>query len=325
VRLSPIILLIIATSSFGYLAGDLPAAYILQRWPVDKAFAAIVVIWGVILACHAACSQFASLAALRFLLGFGEVFTAPTILQMFASWYTKEEQKVRLPIWYMCYGFNNIIGGLLAWCFYQAHSFRWQGLFICYGGITITFGFLLYFFVPASPTRARWLNEREKAIALERVRINKTGTEVWQFESAQLREAFLDPRLYVVFFLLLAAGLPTGGITVFGKYPQKCARLLHPTKTYTPAGPSIIAGFGFGNEKSTLLSMAPGAVSIIGVLVCMIAAKYTNRTLAGCFASILSIIGTIMMFAIPASNYNSRYGGYVLALLCKLHLLMDMS
>jgi ACS family allantoate permease-like MFS transporter len=64
--------------------------------------------------------------------------------------------------------------------------------------------------------------------------------------------------------------------------------------------------------------MAPGAVSVVGVLVCTLVAKYTNRTLAGIFASILSIIGTIMMFAIPASNYNSRYGGYVLALLCKL-------
>jgi ACS family allantoate permease-like MFS transporter len=191
---------------------------------VDKAFAVIVIAWGVILACHAACSQFASLAVLRFLLGFGEVFTAPTILQMFASWYTKEEQKVRLPIWYMCYGFNNIIGGVLAWCFYQAPSFRWQGLFVCYGCITISLGIMLYCFVPASPTRARWLTEKEKSIALERVRVNKTGTEVWRFEGAQLREAFLDPRLYVVFFLLLAAGLPTGGITVFGEYIPKLSR-----------------------------------------------------------------------------------------------------
>lgn len=81
-------------------------------------------------------------------------------------------------------------------------------------------------------------------------------------------------------------------------------------------GPSIISGFGFGDEKSTLLSMAPGAVAVLGILVCTVIAKHSNRTTAGFSAFILSIIGTVMMFAIPSSNYKARYGGYVLALLC---------
>lgn len=170
-----------------------------------------------IVALHAACGQFASLAVLRFLLGFGEVFTTPTILQIFASWYTKQEQVTRLPIWYMCYGFGNIFGGFFAWAIYQSPGMKWRYLFILYGGITILFGVLLYLFLPASPTEAGWLDEKEKAIALERVRANKTGTEVWRYNSAQLREALVDPRLYLVFLILVTLGLPTGGITVFGE------------------------------------------------------------------------------------------------------------
>ncbi|EOO02172.1 putative mfs allantoate transporter protein [Phaeoacremonium minimum UCRPA7] len=60
--------------------------------------------------------------------------------------------------------------------------------------------------------------------------------------------------------------------------------------------------------------MAPGAVSVVGVLVSGLVAKFTNRTTAGVFMFVVSIIGTIMMFAIPSSQYTSRYGGYVLAL-----------
>lgn len=203
--------------SFGYLAGDIPAAYILQRYAIDKAFAIVVIVWGTIVALHAVCGQFASLAILRFLLGFGEVFTTPTILQIFASWYTKHEQVVRLPIWYTCYGLANILGGFFSWCIYQSPSFRWQALFIFYGCLTVVLGVVLFFLVPASPTRASWLSVTEKVIAIERVRANKTGTEVFRFDKSQLKEAFLDPRLYVIFFSLVSTGLPTGGITVFGK------------------------------------------------------------------------------------------------------------
>jgi MFS transporter, ACS family, allantoate permease len=190
---------------------------LLQRYPLDKVFSIVVVVWGAIVALHAACGQFASLAVLRFLLGVCEVFTAPTVIQLLATWYTKKEQISRLPIWYSCYGLAYIFGGFFAWCIYQANSMRWEAFFIFLGCLTSMLGFLLYFFLPASPTTARWLNEREKAIALERVRENKTGTEIWDFNYSQLKEAFCDPRLYIIFLLLVSTGLPSGGIAVFGK------------------------------------------------------------------------------------------------------------
>ncbi|KAL2833707.1 major facilitator superfamily domain-containing protein [Aspergillus cavernicola] len=200
---------------FGYLVGDVPAIILLQRFPIDKTFPIVVMIWGIVVALHAACRQFASLAVLRFILGFGEVFTGPVVIQVLASWYTKREQLTRLPIWYMCYGFAYIGGGFLAWCIYQADRFRWQSFFILFGGITFLLGFVLYFYLPASPTTARWLTAREKAIGLERVRGNKTGTEVWKFNGSQLKEAFLDPRMYIIFLLLVSMGLHSGGIAVF--------------------------------------------------------------------------------------------------------------
>lgn len=203
--------------SFGYLGGEIPATYLMQRVPLAKYFSAMCMIWGLIVAMHALCRDFAGLATARFLLGFIEVCTAPCTIYILGSWYTKKEQVSRVALWYTCTGWANVFGGFFAWTIYQAPTFRWKALFIFYGSMTSLLGFILYFYLAPSPTDARWLSEEEKTIALERVRSNKTGTEVWRFNWPQLKEAFLDPRFYLIFLLLVSTGLPNGGLTVFGE------------------------------------------------------------------------------------------------------------
>jgi ACS family allantoate permease-like MFS transporter len=131
--------------------------------------------------------------------------------------YTKTEQVTRVAIWYTTSGWANVFGGFFAWAIYQAPTFRWQALFIFYGSLTFIVGVILFFFLAASPTEAKWLTDEEKVIALERVRSNKTGTEMWKFNFSQLKEAFTDVRFYMMFLLLVSTGLPNGGITAFGK------------------------------------------------------------------------------------------------------------
>jgi MFS transporter, ACS family, allantoate permease len=84
------------------------------------------------------------------------------------------------------------------------------------------------------------------------------------------------------------------------------------------AGPSIIDGFGFNTEQTTLLNMGPGAAAVAGTGIALLVAKYTNRTIAGIFPLILSCVGVVMMLTIPSHNYRARYGGYVLTLQCEL-------
>ncbi|KAF5013229.1 hypothetical protein FDECE_743 [Fusarium decemcellulare] len=280
---------------FGYLAGEIPANYMMQRFSLVKYFSCMCTFWGLVVALHAVCHDFAGLATVRFLLGFAEVSAAPAVIYVLGSWYTKAEQVSRVAIWYASSGVAHILGGFFAWCIYQAdNSFRWRGLFIFYGALTLLTGIILYFFLAVSPTEARWLTDDEKVVALERVRVNKTGTEVWRFSWPQLQETFLDVRFYIIFMLLVSAGLPNGGITVFG--------------------PSIISAFGFSTEQTTLLSMVPGVTAVIGTGVALLVAKLTNRTIGGIWCLILACIGVVMMFTIPSSNYTARYGGYILTL-----------
>ncbi|KAE8307787.1 major facilitator superfamily domain-containing protein [Aspergillus transmontanensis] len=191
------------------------------------------------------------------------------------SWYTRSEQVTRVALWYSTSGWAQVFGGFFSWAINHASQFKWQGLFIFYGALTFTTGVILFFFLAASPIDAGWLSEEEKIIALARVRDNKTGVEMWNFNWSQLKEALCDPRLYIVFLLMVATGLPNGGLTAFG--------------------PTIISGFGFDTNTTTLLSMVPGACAAIGTVVTLVVIKYTNRT-------------------IGESYYTARYGGYILTM-----------
>lgn len=51
----------------------------------------------------------------------------------------------------------------------------WQSFFWICGALTITYGLVVGIFLPDNPVKAKFINQREKAIAIDRVRVNQTG------------------------------------------------------------------------------------------------------------------------------------------------------
>lgn len=294
--------------------GEIPAAFIMQRVPLARYLGAMSMLWGTVVALHAVCHDFGGLAAVRFLLGSIEVCTTPAIILITSSWYTRSEQVTRVAIWYSTSGWAQVFGGFFAWAINQASQFKWQGLFIFYGGLTFTTGVIVWLLLDATPVDAGWLSVEEKAIALERVRDNKTGVEMWGFQWYQLKEALCDPRIYLLFLLMVSTGLPNGGLTAFGMISAG----VRPFMTDYVTGPTLISGFGFDTNTTTLLSMVPGACAAIGTVVVLFVIKYTNRTMGGIFTIVLGCIGTIMMLTIPEHYNTARYGGYILTMQCEL-------
>lgn len=276
-------------------------------------------IWGVIVALHAVCHNFSTLAVVRFFLGAIEVSTVPVAIYITGAFYTKEEQVTRVALWYTTSGWANVFGGFLSWTIYNADTFRWQGVFVLYGAMTFVTGIFLFFFLAASPAEAKWLTEDEKVIALERVRGNKTGTEVWKFSWPQLREALLDVRLYLIFLMLVSTGMPNGGLTAFGMLhlDSEIPTIFSDARLkYVIAGPTIVSGFGYDVPTTQLLNMGSGAAQVMGTFLALFLAKWTNRTIAGIFTLVIACVGTAMMLGIPSSNNGARYGGYVLVYQC---------
>jgi MFS transporter, ACS family, allantoate permease len=65
-----------------------------------------------------------------------------------------------------------IVGGLLAYGVGHVHSgiTSWQLIYLLCGGITVVWSIVVWHFLPADPTKARFFNARERLIAVERLR-----------------------------------------------------------------------------------------------------------------------------------------------------------
>ncbi|KAL1620671.1 hypothetical protein SLS54_006027 [Diplodia seriata] len=100
----------------GFLATEFPTQYLAQRVSrLGLYLGANIVLWGIVLCCHAGTSSFAGLAVCRTLLGVFEACVAPILVLIIAMWYRKEEQGTRVSWFYVCNSITKIFGGLVAY------------------------------------------------------------------------------------------------------------------------------------------------------------------------------------------------------------------
>lgn len=82
---------------------------------------------------------------------------------------------------------------------------RWELIFFILGGATCLWAFVIYFLLPDAPSNCRFLNERERLIAVKRVAGNETGIKNKQFVIKQALLAFADPKALLLFVSVFAA------------------------------------------------------------------------------------------------------------------------
>jgi sugar phosphate permease len=85
-------------------------------------------------------------------------------------------------------------------------------MFLICGIITIALGILVLLFLPDNPMSSR-LSSQEKNFAIERVRSNKTGIENKKFNLPQMREALLDPHVWLLVILMITASEINGALS----------------------------------------------------------------------------------------------------------------
>ncbi|KAJ4363681.1 hypothetical protein N0V83_009978 [Neocucurbitaria cava] len=224
-------------------------AVLLVKLRIGKFMGVMVFTWGCILCGMAGAKNFAGLMATRFLLGAFEAAVAPAFIAVVQMWYKRGEQTNRNAAWYAMLGIVNILGSLLSYGLGHINSDRlhsYQIIFLFCGLLTVIVSVFVYIFMPDSPMEAKFLNEHEKLIAVERLRMNQMGvaSRVWKWD--HVFEAFMDPKTWLWFSMLTAVSIPSGGITTFG--------------------PLIIQSFGFGKFATILFNMPFGAVQIVATI-----------------------------------------------------------
>ncbi|KAK4065862.1 uncharacterized protein Triagg1_8414 [Trichoderma aggressivum f. europaeum] len=271
---------------------EYPQNYIIARVPIAKYLGFNIMAWGAVLACTAACTNFTGLLVVRTLLGLFESVCQPTFVVLSAMWYRREEQAARVAYWYMMNGAQQIVGGLLAYCFSLIHSGplkSWKWLFLIYGAISVCFGVFVAWYMPDSPMRAKCFSEEDKRLMVERVRDNQTGIQNREWKKSQFIEALKDPQIWGYCLIQLCTTLPTSGLGAFQGI--------------------IISSMGFTVLQTQLLAMVLGFYIIIVLLGSTWLAKRTNQNLYIMTAFIIpSFIGTICLMTVPIVTRSQKIG-----------------
>lgn len=109
--------------------------------------------------------------------------------------------------------------------------FMWGDEFLILGTACTLWGIAIFYLMPDFPISTNYINTRQKKILIERLKENQTGLKAKIFKPYQVKEAFLDLRMWCLFFSCLFSNIPNGVISNFGTL--------------------IIQGLGFGKLVTT--------------------------------------------------------------------------
>jgi len=233
---------------FGMLAGLYPMTFALQRFNLARVLGPVVLLWALICMLTAAVTSYRGLFVQRFFLGFVESVIPTAFMTIIAGYYTQQEQSLRQSWWFSSTGLFTIIGGALNYGFGQITGGalrRWQYIYLLAGCLTVLFA-LWCFLVPSSPATAWFLTADERVVAVERLRRGRAGVRCAKFKAAQVREALLDAKTWLIFVMMASAYTTNGAVSGFG--------------------PLIVKTFGWSTLHSILFQFPLGALCFITIL-----------------------------------------------------------
>ncbi|KAF7189455.1 MFS transporter prlL [Pseudocercospora fuligena] len=282
-----------------YFIFELPSNYIIRRIGARWWLSFLIVAWGASVLGMGFVQNWETLTGLRVLLGLFEAGLLPGAIFIIGCWYRPYEMAKRVVGFFMLAGLFMAFGPIMAYGFTQikvgdgmyAHGWRW--LFICEGLMTIVAGFIAPFFLIEFPERARFLNDRQRHIAVERIRIDQQGTKI------------VHPTWKETFIMLIDWKIMLYCVQYF-----ICASSVYSLAFF---GPIILReGMGFSVAKSQLLLAPPSIFTIFaGILAAWFSDKVKLRWPVMVFQAAVGIVGLVIMrYATPP---GWRYFGLFIA------------
>lgn len=270
--------------------------FALQRFNLGRILGGVVLLWALICMLTAAVTTYKGLYAQRFFLGFVESIIPTGFMTIVSSYYTQREQAIRQSWWFSSTGLFTILGGALNYGFAQITSGqlrRWQYIYLLAGCLTFIFA-VWCFIIPNSCAQAWFLSPAERIVAVERLRKGATGVRCQKIKPAQLKEAALDIKVWLVFILMASAYTVNGAVSGFG--------------------PLIVSTFGWSTLASILWQFPLGGLCLISILLCgYLSSRIPNIRLILLVANCLPVIAGCAMIwkakwtyhaATPVAGYS---------------------
>lgn len=184
-----------------------------------------------------------------------------------------------------------MLGGILTYGIGQIDTFPvWKAIFLLCGGATVIWGIIMFFFLPDSILSAKRFTLEEKALLIARGRLGKTGILNKTIKWSQVREAFIDPQVWLLFLFVLLNEAINGGYANFGKL--------------------IVKGLVTSPLHTTALGIPQGAFQVVWILSgTWIASHFKNqRTNVMALYILPTIIGVSLIWKMDRTTYTDKVG-----------------
>ncbi|KAK4159507.1 major facilitator superfamily domain-containing protein [Cladorrhinum sp. PSN259] len=272
------------------------AAFILVKFPNGKVIASAIFLWGTSQAIMSSCTTFRSLLGLRFMLGSFEAMIAPSCIAVTQMWWRRGEQTLRTSYWNAMNGVTAIVGSLFTYGLGHIETtvmFKYQIVFLFCGLLTVIYSGVVLWLMPDSPMEAKYLTEREKVIAVERLRANQMGVASREWRWDHVWESLLDLKTWCWFVIIVAISIASGGIGTFGSL--------------------IVKSFGYTNFQAILFNIPFGVIQFCVIIGSgWVATRFQHKGLTIAGVSCLPIVGTIIMLTVPRRHKGVLLFGYYL-------------
>ncbi|KAJ1927774.1 hypothetical protein IWQ60_002633 [Tieghemiomyces parasiticus] len=155
---------------------EVPSNMALKLTSPSKWLGSIVLVWGALCACMAACSNATSVLVIRFLLGCAEAGFVPGVIYYLTLWYNPQAMGIRLGVFYLAPPAAGALGGLIAYGVSYMDGVRnlsaWRWLFLLEGIPTVLLAVVMICFLPDRPDspQTTWLTETERELYMQDIR-----------------------------------------------------------------------------------------------------------------------------------------------------------
>lgn len=262
--------------------------------------------WGCCSMGLAGAHNYATVTAVRFVLGIFESGLSPGLVYYLTFWYKNDERSLRVAFILASATLAGAFGGAIAFGVGHMHQVRglsaWRWLFLLEGLPSCLSAVLVLLLLPDYPEMApRWLlSDDERALATRRLRVEGSKgpqssrsdeNEGWWRDA---RRTLADGRLWAHYAVYFGVSAPFSSLSLFA--------------------PSIVAGLGYADLEAQLMSVPPYAVAYAAVLlVAWSADRADARATHAAASATVGACGFLASAVLPADAYRQRYGCLIVA------------
>lgn len=162
-----------------YILIDVPSNWVVKHFGAGRYLPGLLISWGIVGMCTGFTKSYGGLLACRFFLGLCEGGLLGGMILYLSMFYRRHEMLFRIGLFYCAAPLSGAFGGLLATGLAEIHYGgynRWPWIFIVEGVITILYGIVTIFFLPATPDDSHFLSAIEKEAAVHRMNLDAHGS-----------------------------------------------------------------------------------------------------------------------------------------------------